>query len=381
MIIGIDASNIRAGGGVTHLVELLKAANPSLHQFDKVVVWGGTDTLGKIDDRSWLDKAYEPLLNHSLLHRVFWQTFRLKKLLKQASCDILFVPGGIDLSGFYPVLSMSQNLFPFEPKEILRYFGLSNMLKLLVIRIAQINTFKKSQGVVFLTLFARDAVLKATGKLKCKNLIIPHGVSSKFFIPPHQHVKPVKFTFDRPCKILYVSIIELYKHHSYVVEAVAKLRSLGIPVVLELIGPRGRGINKLYKAISTFDSNREFVFYKGAIPYEQLHSLYASTDIGLFASSCETFGMILLEMMSAGLPIACSNRSAMPEISANAAIYFDPDSPDSIAAALFELINSPQLQEKLSLLSFQRAQQYSWEKCADMTFGFLSQTAADNLYK
>lgn len=40
MILGIDASNIRAGGGVTHLVELLRAANPSVHGFEKVIVWG-----------------------------------------------------------------------------------------------------------------------------------------------------------------------------------------------------------------------------------------------------------------------------------------------------------------------------------------------------
>ena len=58
MILGIDASNIRGGGGITHLVELLKAAHPAQHGFGKVVVWSGQETLSKIEERPWPDLRY-----------------------------------------------------------------------------------------------------------------------------------------------------------------------------------------------------------------------------------------------------------------------------------------------------------------------------------
>lgn len=45
MRLGIDASNIRTGGGVTHLIELLRAAKPQEHGFDEVIVWGGSTYL------------------------------------------------------------------------------------------------------------------------------------------------------------------------------------------------------------------------------------------------------------------------------------------------------------------------------------------------
>jgi hypothetical protein len=45
MILGINASNIRSGGGVTHLVELLRAAEPEMYGFNKVIVWSGKKTL------------------------------------------------------------------------------------------------------------------------------------------------------------------------------------------------------------------------------------------------------------------------------------------------------------------------------------------------
>ena len=113
--------------------------------------------------------------------------------------------------------------------------------------------------------------------------------------------------------------------------------------------------------------------YTGVVPHTELHSRYAQADLGLFASSCETFGQILVEMMSAGLPIACSNRSAMPELLGDAGVYFDPERPIDIAHALRTLINSPDLRAKLAKASYERVHAYSWQRCADETFGFLAQ--------
>ena len=38
-IIGIDASNLRQGGGLTHLIELISVINPSIHEFEKLVIY------------------------------------------------------------------------------------------------------------------------------------------------------------------------------------------------------------------------------------------------------------------------------------------------------------------------------------------------------
>ena len=54
MRIGIDASNLRQGGGITHLAELLRAANPQLHGFTEIVVWGGDVSLSRLSDEPWL---------------------------------------------------------------------------------------------------------------------------------------------------------------------------------------------------------------------------------------------------------------------------------------------------------------------------------------
>lgn len=372
MILGIDAFNIRAGGGVTHLVELLRAADPCVHGFEKVIIWGGRATLDKIDARDWLEKVNDPLLDRGLPYRVFWQRFKLRKLAEDARCNVLYEPGGSDASGFKPMVTMSQNLLPFEWRELRRYGWSLLALKFLFLRWTQGRSFRKADGVIFLTEYARATVLKVTGKLQGKSMIVPHGINPRFTAPPRPQHACMDFKEVQPCRVLYVSIIDVYKHQWHVAEAIAQLRAAGVPVVLDLVGPPAGGMVRLKKTLNRLDPESTFITYHGAIPYEQLEKNYATADISLFASSCETFGQILTEAMSAGLPIACSSCSALPEILGDAGVYFDPEDAKSIANALRKLIESPDLRTKLAQAAFDRAQAYSWRRCADETFGFLA---------
>lgn len=85
--------------------------------------------------------------------------------------------------------------------------------------------------------------------------------------------------------------------------------------------------------------------------------------------------MVLLEAMASGLPIACSNRGAMPEVLGEAGVFFDPEQPEDIARALRELMGSLHLRTKLAQAGYESAQQYSWGHCADQTFAFLADVA------
>ena len=161
------------------------------------------------------------------------------------------------------------------------------------------------------------------------------------------------------------------------VEAVALLRERGVPVVLDLVGPAyPPALKRLNGVIDRLDNSRKWVHYHGAIPFNELHHRYAEADLGLFASSCENLPNILIETMAAGLPIACSNRGPMPEVLGDAGLYFDPEQPQQIADILLKLIESPDLRAELAVKSFQRVQQYSWQRCADETFSFLAHIAS-----
>lgn len=374
MILGIDASNIRGGGGLTHFVELLRAATPESHDFSRVVVWSGRATLSRLADRPWLVKSHQTRLDGGLLQRSLWQRFRLSPLAREAGCDVLLVPGGLFTGDFRPMVAVSQNLLPFEWKE-LRRFGASRMAaKLAILRFAQTRTFRQSDGLVFLTRYARDVVMHIVKATAGGNRIIPHGIDDRF-----SHAPRAQFTvaaLQRPIRILYVSIVDVYKHQIEVVDAVAALRASGVAVELELVGPAyPPALKRLERQLSRLDPGRTFVTYTGAVGYAELPTRYERADICVFASSCENLPIILLEGMRSGLPIACSNRGPMPEILGEAGAYFDPESPADIARALRALIDSPELRSRLAAAAFERSCAYSWTRCADDTFAYLADVA------
>src|SRR5205814_1663635 len=116
--VGIDASNLRVGGGLTHLVELLRAADPGASGFERVVVWGRAKTLERLEPREWLETIPVPALEHGVVRRVLWQQFALPHAVRDARCDVLFSPGGSAPAGVHPLVTMSRNLLPFEWREL-----------------------------------------------------------------------------------------------------------------------------------------------------------------------------------------------------------------------------------------------------------------------
>lgn len=370
--IGIDASNLRAGGGVTHLIELLRSAQPSEHGFYRIVIWGGKTTLKAMETQPWLIKRNPLALDKGLLQRTLWQRYRLSQAARDEDCDVLFVPGGSYAGNFHPVVTMSQNLLPFEMPELLRYGWTLFTLRLLLLRLTQSSSFRKADGVIFLTDYARDVVLRVTSKLDARTCIVPHGLNPRFNKAPKLQRDIAEYDDAHPYRVVYVSIIDQYKHQWHVVEAVAALRKKGLPIVLDLVGPvYPPALKRLNKAIDRVDTERRWVHYHGAIPFNELHLRYAEADLGVFASSCENMPNVLLETMASGLPIACSNRGPMPEVLGQAGVFFNPEMIEDIARALYELIESPQTRSELARASYERVQKYSWQRCADETFDFL----------
>ena len=377
MIIGLDAFNISSGGGITHLKKILEFSDPSSQNFTKIILWGSIETLNKIPDQDWVEKKTDSLLNKSGLHRIFWHIFRSKNLANYHSCDVIYTPGGINLSGFNPSITMSRNMLPFEWLELKRYSTSKTFLRLFFLKYLQLLSFKRASGLIFLTKYAERIIKKNTNLINDakKSIVnIPHGVSSHFLKTP-KLIDKNKFIDVASCNILYVSGIELHKHQWNVVEAVANARARGYLINLYLVGPLGHGSNLLNSAIKKHDPKLEFVIYKGEVNHINLNAIYEDCDISLFASSCENMPNILLESMASGLPILSSNMGPMPEILEGNGIYFNPLSINEIENAIIKSIESPDLMFELSKQSFLKAKSYSWKNCSDETFKFINTIA------
>jgi len=378
MHLGIDASNIRQGGGLTHLAQLLAAAEPLDAGFSAITVWCGLDTARALPQRFWLRVRSEPWMDAALPRRFIGQQVALAGLVKREACDVVFSPGGtLPARCPVPVVTMSQNLLPFEPDEA-RRFGIFHPMrwKMRLLRQTQGRSFRRADGIIFLTQYAKDTVAAALGGLSTPTTLVPHGVEPRFVLAPRQQRSLADYTLQRPFKLLYVSILMPYKHQIELAQAVTQLRKAGMPVELRLVGaPWGNDGPAFQRCIDRLDPQRRFLIWQGAEPFSRVADCYKSADAFVFASSCENLPNIMIEAMAAGLPIASSHRGPMPEVLGQPACYFDPDSVDSIAEALRQLMTDCHMRQEIADAAWQKAATYSWSRCAQETLGFIASVA------
>ena len=210
LIIGIDASNLLQGGGRTHLIELISAAEPQRYGVQQVVVWGCQTTLDALPERPWLVKRCLPVLASGVLSRALWQRYELPKAARTERIDLLFTPGGTIGTDFRPVVTMSRNMLPFEWRELRRYGASLTGLRLLILRYTQSQSFQMADGIIFLTRYAQNSITRVTGPLAGLTTIIPHGINQRFQQPPKPQ-KPISaYSNVQPYRLLYVSIINFY---------------------------------------------------------------------------------------------------------------------------------------------------------------------------
>jgi glycosyltransferase involved in cell wall biosynthesis len=376
MRVGIDASNLREGGGVTHLVELVTATAPAEHGIREVVVWAGRSTLAHLPSRPWLRLRSHAALDGSLPRRTWWQA-RVLQHEAASMCDVLFVPGGSYYGAFRPVVTMCRNMLTFDAQERARYGATPMRVKLEILRHIHRTTFRRAAGLIFLTEHARDVVAQQVDLRRVRTRIIPHGVDAALFMPPRPAHPITSYSHSRPFRMLYVSKVEPYKHQSQVVAAVTRLRREGIPIELRLVGGANPSALRRLRAVMALSPDvAQFIRYDGELTREALRMGYGEADAFVFASTCENLPNILLEAMAAGLPIASSNRPPMPAVLGPEGVYFDPESPASIGDALHALVRDPGARLRAGAAAYARARMHSWERCARETFAFIRSVAA-----
>jgi len=379
MKIGIDASRNRSGGAIAHIVGVIEAIY-AIEKFDvqEIHLWSHFRLLDNIPDKPWLIKHNHSYLEKNIFLQAFWQRFILKKELEKNQCSIVFNSSASSICNFQPSVTLSQDMLPFEPGEMQRYeYGLGR-LRLFILKIVYVNALKSASAVIFLSNYAASMIQKVTGPIK-NYKVIPHGVNDSFRNVSANEVLKNDFS---EVECIYVSGVAPYKHQWHVVRAIKLLRDEGISITLSLIGGgTGDSLKRLNKEIQLSDPENTFVKKYPFIPINEIPKLLSKSDIFIFASSCENMPITLIEGMASGVPIASSDRGPMPEVLQDGGTFFNPESPESIKQAIYQIIEDPILRKRIIKRSLNLSSEYQWSKCADETISFLTETCKKELQK
>ena len=379
MRIGIDASRNRSGGARAHIIGILNDFDESFLEkgIEQIHIWSYPELLAQLPDTTWLIKHAPDDLNKSMLHQLWWQYKKLPMQAKAQDIDILLNTDAGTVCRFKPSVTMSRDMLSYEKGEMQRFGFSKQRIRLELLKIMQNSSLKYSTAAIFLTKYASEVIQKSSGKISNVK-IIPHGVSNNFRVPTNNGIWSDK---KEKIKCVYVSNVELYKHQWNVALAIQNIKKKGYDISIDFIGGgAGKAQLKFEKTIKTIHDN-EYLVQHEFITHSKLPQLIQGKDIFIFASSCENMPNTLIEGMSSGLPIACSNRGPMPEVLQDGGVHFDPENVEEIENAILKIITDPVDRMRISKRALELSNFYSWKRCSRETFEYLIEIVRHNKIK
>lgn len=190
--------------------------------------------------------------------------------------------------------------------------------------------------------------LMYSGVSSDKISIIPYGVNTiKFSSENHQHRKEI-------LKILYVGHVDYRKGVHHLLNVVNKMEN----VELDLYGVYHED-SPIYKE-NKFKGN---IHFHGFVTPDKLPDIYRNSDVFVFPSTNDGFGLVVVEAMACGLPVICSDNAGAADLidnGVNGFVYTASD--EKKLERLIECIQrDPEKSKQIGNRASERAKEYTWD--------------------
>ena len=196
--------------------------------------------------------------------------------------------------------------------------------------------------------------------------IIPNGVDLDRFAD----AEPFEELRDGTINILFVGRFEERKGLIHLLKAYHRLRKRHVDARLLVIGagPKAREYRRYVGLRQVRD-----VEFLGRVSDDDKARYFASADIFCSpATGQESFGVVLLEAMAAGVPIVASDIHGYKNVLQRGVqgLLVEPRNHRALAAALYALANDPELRHRMGEAGRERAPEYSWDRVTEMIVDF-----------
>lgn len=218
---------------------------------------------------------------------------------------------------------------------------------------------KKAKTIITISDSERKRIIKH--QLGDKNVHFVHHGVDPIFKPLHKHnaadIEQFKTEYNLPDEfILYLGRLNVRKN---IIGLINAMTNIEFPLVI--VGGYDHKSDDLMQRIKELGLENK-IFFTGFIKENELPLAYSSAKIFCFPSYAEGFGLPPLEAMTSGTPVVVSDRTSLPEVCGDAALYIDPDQPLDIAEKINSLLKSEEKVEVFSEKGLTWSKRFSWQK-------------------
>ncbi len=224
---------------------------------------------------------------------------------------------------------------------------------------------KKCQKVVTVSHYEKERIIKTLQLPTQAVEVVYNGVSNRFSTPPNMDEQlRVKERFKLPDRFFFfLGNTDPKKNMPTVLKAFAQLSDSISDVKLVIADTSSAVVEAILNTIGRKDLLSHLVL-TGYISEQDIAAVYHQSEVFLYPSLNEGFGLPILEAMTCGVPVVTSNVTSMPEVAGDAAILVDPTNADDITAAMKKALLDLPLRQKMIGEGLKRPALFTWEQTA-----------------
>jgi len=232
-------------------------------------------------------------------------------------------------------------------------------------------SFRDADGIVTSSTVTSVELVSRFALDEKKVRIIPPGLDSRFLedVPAAELEATRERCHLPPSFLLFVGAQVPRKNLVRFVEALKIVHLHGVQIPLVLIGPAGEDSEAILAMAEKLGIG-PWVMTTGYLEQRDIRNAYRLATAFVLPSLYEGFGMPLVEAMASGVPVAASQIAAIPEVCRDAAVYFQPENPENMAAKVVSVVEDEKLRQRLIARGKERARDFSWKKAAVETLAF-----------
>ena len=352
MNIGIDFVGTNSGSGTkTYNINFCKEIS-TLALSSNIKIFICKNYLKQINGNLKKNRKIEYIIKPNFLSitfvRLIWMQLVLPLELKLLGVEKLYSPMNfspilVKFLNIKTVLCLHSNLpwvyFNLMPGSTIRNFLTKKLMEI---------SIRNCDLLIVNSFFAKKEVKKILNLYKKKLEVVYLGIDKTFFSKKYK--KNLIKNFNYKNKYI-LSVMSCVKYHNIInllnsFKLLIHEISFDVKLVLVLqILDKNYFLEVKQFINNNFSKNQIIIFSN--LNIDQLPSLYKGSQLYVFTSYCEVFGLTSLEAMSQETPVVISKRSALPEINGKGAVYFDPDNVDELKNLLKKVLLNKKLRRTL----------------------------------
>lgn len=295
----------------------------------------------------------------------FWTQIRLSWEMLMHPVDVLLI-----LASVLPFIHPKKSIFTahdiawrFFPEAFTPF--MRNYLEFSIKSAA-----RSAAQIIAVSSSTKNDLVKHYRLPESKVTVIPLAGGEQFRPQAYEQAQIVldKYNLTYQKYLLFVGTLQPRKNLLKLLEAYQILTSrYRLEEKLVIVGKRGW----LWKPILAKIQSTPGVAYLDQVTDEDLPSIIAGASVLTLPALYEGFGLPPLEAMASGVPVVVSNVSSLPEVVGAAGVLVDPNSADSIAEGLLQVLTDKNLRAQMIERGLRQAAKFSWERTASETKALL----------